>query len=329
MTKINYIIYTPDYSMDSGGYSALHYLSEVMHTYGVNEVFLTTNFTNPRWYSVPLESILNSNPALDLNLKFLKFLVWLRGKTQIPTVVRKISRKIRRSYPNFVWKFLDKEKTVVIYAENEPGNPLNAKHIVRWILMSPKKDSGNPVYDTQEHIFLYHAFYNVEERYKTQIKGVLTSIDMEHNLSIYFDKNLPRQGGAYLVRKGTNKTHDKHPPNYVYADKLLVGMSDEEKCSFFNKIDTFISYDCATFITIQAALCGCKVIIIPDEGGEFSVENLKNTNRNPGLAYGFDDVEWAQATLPQLRKSMEDLNQKNIDSIKAFIKYWNCFMDHQ
>jgi len=324
--KINYIIYSPAYDANSGGYSALHYLSECLHTVGANSVFITTNINNPRWYAQPLEIILNGQSILTFDQQVLKFLIEIRSWIKIPTIVRKINRKIRTSYPNFIWKFLDRENTVVIYAENEPGNPLQAKHITRWIMMNPREDLGGSKYASNEHLFLYNNFYTVNDRFKNQIKGLLTSIDMNYHLQTYFNQHLDRKGGAYIIRKGVNKPHDKHPKEFKKVDDLLLQLSDKEKAQFFNGIKTFISYDPATFITIQAALCGCEVIVIPDEDGEFSEDHLKQKNRINGVAYGFDDLEWARETLHLLKPSMEETNKQNLETISKFKDYWESYL---
>jgi len=324
--NINYIIYSPAYDANSGGYSALHYLSECLHRIGVDSVFITTNITNPRWYAQPLEIILNDRSNLTIEQKFLKLLIKIRTWLKIPTIVRKINRKIRSSYPNFVWKFLDRENTVVIYAENEPGNPLQAKHIARWIMMNPKEDLGGSKYASNEHLFLYNNSYTVNERFNNQIKGFLTSIDMNYHLQTFFNQHLDRKGGVYIIRKGVNKPHDKHPKEFKKVDDLLMKLSDTEKAKFFNEINTFIIYDPATFIAIQAALCGCEVIVIPDEGGEFSEDNLKKKNRINGVAYGFDDLGWAKETLHLLKPSMEEKNMQSLETIIKFKDYWESFL---
>jgi hypothetical protein len=323
--KINYVIYSPPFNINSGGYSALHYLSEALHSQGIDCVYITTHITNPRWYARPLENVLSLDTNSGQNYYFLKFILWLRTWIRIPTIVRKISRKIKKSYPEFIWNFLDKETTVVVYAENESGNPLQAKHIARWIMMNPKDDLGDAKYSSNEHLFLYNDIYTVNDRYKNQIKGLLTAIDMNYHLQIYTNHYAERTGGAYIIRKGIHKPHDKHPANFIKIDDELFKFTDKEKAQYFNGIKTFISYDPASFISVQAALSGCEVIVIPDDEGEFSFENLKQSHRLHGVAYGLDDLPWARETLHLLPNALQELNQKNLETIKNFKSYWENF----
>jgi hypothetical protein len=323
---LNFIIYTPAYDSNSGGYSALHYLSEALHQQGVESVYVTTHITNPRWYAKPLENILLIEEVGRGGYFLLKVLIWLRNWIKISTVVRKITRKIRKSYSRFVWDFLDIERTVVIYAENEPGNPLKAKNIARWIMMNPKDDLGSLNYLPNEHIFLYHDFFKVPHQYEAQIKGVLTSIDMAYHLNTFTNQHLPnRSGGAYLVKKGAGKPLTAHAEDFMCIDTLLPTLTDQEKANFFNQIKTFISYDAVTFVAIQAALCGCEVVMIPDDTGDFSKEKLMSTNRYAGIAYGLDDLPWARETLHLLPNALQELNQKNLETIKNFKSYWENF----
>ena len=75
-----------------------------------------------------------------------------------------------------------------------------------------------------------------------------------------------------------------------------------------------------TWISVQAALCGCKSIIIPGEGDR-SLENLKKVNRIKGVAYGFHDEEWVKSTAHELRPHFEQLNKEYMATIRAFYEY--------
>lgn len=323
---MNFIIYAPNYDPNSGGFSALHYLSEALHSNGIDTVYITSHVTNPRWYASQLEYVLNLETNFGKNFYFLKFIIWLRTWIRIPTIVRKISRKVKNSYPEFIWNFLDKETSVVVYAENESGNPLKAKHISRWIMMNPRDDLGGLDYSPNEHIFLYHEFFKVPHKYAAQIKGVLTSIDMAYHLNTFTNQHLiNRSGGAYLVKKGMGKPLTAHAEDFVCIDTLLPTLTDQEKANFFNQIKTFISYDAVTFVAIQAALCGCEVVMIPDDAGDFSKEKLISKNRYYGIAYGLDDLPWARETLHLLPHALLELNQKNLETIKNFKSYWENF----
>ena len=316
---LTYLIQSPAYDKNVGGFCALHYLADRLIYFGGKEVYLTTDQLNPRWQAktINMESpFFLGTSGLD---HFYQILGLLKRHVIFNTFKRKLTRLQNRLFPKLLWKHFDKNKTVVICGEALKGVPFEAKHVIRWIMNTPGVCGGDGLYSESDHIFQYHPWYPVNEKYKVQ--GLLTVIDLDYQLKTYQNKNLPnRKGGAYLIRKGHSKKHDKHPYDFLHADPLLAKMTDEEAADFFNSIETFISYDDMTWISVQAALCGCKSIIIPGEDDR-SLENLKKVNRIKGVAYGFDDEEWVEATSHLLRPHFEAVNSENLGTIKAFYKY--------
>lgn len=316
---LTYIIESPSYDKNVGGFCALHYLADRLTYLGAKEVYLTTEVLNPRWQA----KTINLDKPFFLGAswldRFYAALGLLKQYVFFNTLKRKLRRLQNRLFPNLLWSHFDIDRTVVICGEAFKGVPFDAKHVVRWIMNTPGVCGGDGKYDLTDHIFQYHPWYLVNEKYKVQ--GLLTAIDLDHQLKTYQNKHLPKRiGGAYLVRKGRDKNHNQHPADFVHADPILERMTDEEAADFFNSIETFISYDDMTFISVQAALCGCKSIIIPGEGDR-SEESLKKVNRINGVAYGFDDQEWVNSTSQQLRPHIEALNTENMATIQSFYAY--------
>ena len=316
---LTYIIQSPAYDKNVGGFCALHYLADRLIALGAKEVYLTTDVLNPRWQA----KTINLDKPFFLGNSFIErfygFLGVLKPYVIFNTFKRKLTRLQNRLFPKVLWRHFDIDQTVVICGEALVGVPFGAKHVVRWIMNTPGVCGGDGLYSESDHIFQYHPWYPVNEKYKVQ--GLLTAIDLEYQLKTYQNKNLPtRKGGAYVVRKGHAKKLDQHPKDFVHADPLLEKMTDEETADFFNSIETFISYDDMTWISVQAALSGCKSIIIPGEGDR-SEGSLKKINRINGVAYGFNDEEWVQRTASLLRPSLEQSNQRYIGTIEAFYGY--------
>ena len=320
--NVSYIIHAPHYDANSGGHSAMHFLAHQLHCLGVKDVFLTTSITNKRWISTSLESIATHQIVPNLTCGYLKLLVSLKKYVYFSTLVRKINRQIQKILPLIVWQYLDISKTVVVYSENEIGNPLGAIHIVRWIMREPLIGDGGD-YGASEHIFLYQDYYSVGSQYKNQIKGVLTAMDLDWHLKTYTNQNqLTRNGGAYLIKKGGYKNLTLHPKDYQCVDSLFENLTDIEKNKYFNSIKVFISYDHMTFLSIQAALSGCLSIIIPDDEGQYSKENLMIVNRQPAVSIGLDDVDWCKSTQHLLVPYLQNLNRIQLDSISDFKIYF-------
>ena len=319
LMALTYIIQSPAYDKNVGGFCALHYLADRLIHLGAKEVYLTIDILNPRWQAKTInldKPFFLDDAPID---RVYAALSALKQFVVFNTFKRKLTRLQNRLFPKVLWRHFDKDQTVVICGEALKGVPFEAKHVVRWIMNTPGVCGGDGLYGEKDHIFQYHPWYPVNEKYKVQ--GLLTVIDLGHQLKTYQNKNLPdRKGGAYLVRKGRDKKLNQHSADFVHADPLLEKMTDEQAADFFNRIETFISYDDMTFISVQAALCGCKSIIIPGEGDR-SEENLKKVNRIKGVAYGFDDQEWVSSTAHELRTHFEALNAENLSTIKAFYEY--------
>ena len=82
----------------------------------------------------------------------------------------------------------------------------------------------------------------------------------------------------------------------------------------FNRVEYFYSYDSATFISVLAALCGAKSIIIPD--GTRTAEQLIKA-KPYGIAHGVSDIKRATDSLHLLKPWLEEklkIDKKRIEN---------------
>jgi hypothetical protein len=84
-----------------------------------------------------------------------------------------------------------------------------------------------------------------------------------------------------------------------------------------------MTFDDKSYLTTAAALCGAKSIILnPDK----KLSPLEYRENNPlqmcGVAYGFDDIKWANNTIGFVRDNLLQLEQKDKQTILNFIEYW-------
>lgn len=204
------------------------------------------------------------------------------------------------------------DNTVLIYPEIVCGNPLGAKHIVRWLLNSPGAVGGDGVYADSDLIFKYANYFNAPDENK--VSGELRAFDLQ--LDFWQDLGYSRSGSCYLVRKGANKMLDKHSPDSTCIDNYP---SNEYLREVFNQKQTFICYDSECFIATQAALCGCDVIVIPKNGISAQEWKSKFPYFQMGIKYGLEDV--LQPTeKKQLRAHMESLEKESLELTKNFIR---------
>ena len=107
----------------------------------------------------------------------------------------------------------------------------------------------------------------------------------------------------------------------------------------FNQYEYFLTYDQTTYLSVMATLCGCKTVILnPGKPYEFTPnanteidENkeitptefrLNNYLQQYGIAYGWDDLKWAQDTLPFVRDYIEQLEVIDNKTVDNFVNYW-------
>lgn len=299
MEKTRFIIFAPSFNENSGGSIVLHHLCHLINESDLNvEAFIVPYFSN---------KLLTSD--IIKNIK--SFCVILATKLR-----NKIIFKTKENFntPIFNGSIIDSD--IIIYPEITFGNPLNGKNIIRWLLHKPG-------YHTNE------IYYGVNELYFKFQDGLVNNFDIElsklseHNLYIpYFpldfynldDTQSIRTGCAYSVRKGKNKELNQHPKNSICID----GLSHLEVSKIFKKVKRFISYDAYSGYAGFAALCGCEVIIIPDEGVN-ELEWQPCEKKRYGLAYGFDRLDWALSTRDKRLLVIEETQQKSKMIINDFI----------
>lgn len=324
------VIYAPPFHDDSGGIIALHKLCHLLNKRGVESrifpYFQHFRFTPQSW---PLD-------VLRILKRFLFYpvLKYKKWKILISYLAALQSKKkwfkhFKAAFwmvffaensdaPEFItnWAFdtpvtyyFDVEESVLVYPETIAGNPLKAKNIVRWFLHRPGYHSGQIDYGKGELYFFYQIIFN-DPSINPDPDNLLRILHVP--VEIYNEDlhkpNRQRQGTCYILRKGKNRelVHE-------LKDSLLIdGRPHTEVSQIFNEVETFISYDTATFYSHLAVLCGCKSVVIPLEGLSKEQWQPKKELRF-GIAYGFEDLVEAEKTrhllLPFLLKDAEDANE--------------------
>jgi len=302
-----FIIFAGSYSEDSGGTVVLHKLCDLLNQNGYEAylypAFKTTIIHQESWFK-PVMSILYG----AFKSRFLRPFKTL-SELNTPTY----------NHPSISIG----DDCVVIYAEGVAGNPLKAKNVVRWLLHKPGYNYKGVFFGNSELIFSYSPEYSIGFSLPlSKLSNTRLFIPYAH-LHHYTGDNssteLKRSGLAYCIRKGKGKP-------FVHDDKdaiLIDGLSHAEVADIFKKVKTLISYDSKTAYSIFAAVSGVESIIIPDPG--VSIDDWCSKEHRYGLSYGFDNLEWARDTLPQLLE-MLDKDTQNINStIHAFVSEVNDY----
>lgn len=146
---------------------------------------------------------------------------------------------------------------IVIYPEVAPGNLLNAKRVVRYVMNTPGKlGHGERSYAPDEFLVAYnrHLAPYADGR-------VLEVPSIE---PWFYDPGLesPRDVDVFYVGKGRNTGH--HPPDALEITKAWPP-TRREMAALLRRARRLYCYDGFTIMVREAWLCGCEPIhLLPD-----------------------------------------------------------------
>lgn len=305
--KLNYIIYlfTRFSEAMSGGLIALHKLAYKLAERG-NNVYI---FCEPE-FPHPNIRVISSEKTYDV--EFIQNHTW----------------------ESFTYPL---HKTISIYPQITRGNPFNTEYVVRWILYDTQLDIESHYGETDEYFF-YGDFKTFK---KVEHKELIV-------FNYFFDRlykfnNEKRKTFCHIIHKNT-------PPN---GEKIFEELGSFDLTNWktnggheylrdrLNEYEYMLTYDQKTFYSLAAGLCGTKTIILNagspyvftqnayTESEDYK-QNMSPTEyrmRNPiqafGVAYGWDDITWANKTIdfvPEYLKELEKIDDKTVDK---FVHFWN------
>ncbi|MGA7540804.1 MAG: WavQ [Steroidobacteraceae bacterium] len=292
--KYKYIIYAPPYDENGGGAIALHRLCHLINECG-GEAYL-----HP---FVPSFELHHYNAGeIGLYAKAIYDAGNLANYRINETFRTPVLRPQDSSAPG--------KDCIVVYPEIAFGNPLRATNVVRWLLHNPGHHTGKIYYGPGEIYYRYADFciqdfnYPGSETADTILRIQYIPIDLYREQP--HDRGAERAGTAYCLRKGRGR-----PPIHDTAGSILIdGKSHAEIAATFKSVKQFISYDPYTHYSYFAAIAGCESIVAPLENT--TKEQWKpNVADRYGLAYGFDDLEFALTTRPLALERQMFLDQES------------------
>lgn len=225
---------------------------------------------------------------------------------------------------NFVNPFEIDKNTFVVYPETIEKNPLNAKNVIRWILL----DLGNEMPTDHYKNWSNNDLVYFWEPSKLQNSKQLSCPWIDAWIRDYKVSDSRRKDSScFMMRKTSilknmkSYTVQQHPKN----SKCLDGLFYKEILLEFIHHKYFYSYDPNTFYNLIAPLCGCVTILHPIPGvtreeyfnSRMTKGYMSNVSYDAGIAYGYSDAELAKAlkTLPLAKEQALAL----IDSYKTSI----------
>jgi hypothetical protein len=300
----SFLIFSPEYDEGFGGRICLHKLCHVLNQLGRTSS-LTPSFDNyeinRRNLISPLRMVISS--ALQARQPY-----QTNPDFHTPVIMSPGSGK-------------DLDDFVVVYPEITSGNPLNARHVVRWLLYPPGSHTGKIHYGTGElYVRFRNAFGHIELPGSTILADELRVVHYPLDLYRPPPENTSRAGTAYLVRKGADKPLVHHPRDAIRVD----GLSHREIAEIFQRVQTFVSYDSYTAYSLFAALSGCDSVVIPDEGVSEQAW-LPDPADRCGISYGWDQLDHARNTRDLVRLRLLAEENNNLENVRRFVEHVDNF----
>lgn len=286
---MNFVIYSHQFYMGVGGVKVLHKLCHTLNSKGHNATLFPVS---------------NGSPYYMVNEEY-----------NTPIITQKQLDNINDS--------------IVIYPENLRGkevNALNTKKFLRWLLNDPFEYI--PSWGPNDEIIYFVDLYKLHKDPITKkiIENPKSNFNknlciLEFHKDIFYNKNLPRKGSCFAYRKCPPE-HRKpiHPSDSIEIHWNDVGYL-VELADLFNRVERFYCYDDATFLSIQAAMCGCEVIVVPYRftKDEWLYNNVSVSKY--GIAYGDSEPELlhAKSTLHKLYEEIYNFETESDNQVDSFI----------
>lgn len=232
-------------------------------------------------------------------------------------------------------KILQSGGTIVVYPEAIVDNPLNARHIVRWIMYFVHKETYSKWKNSGDLIICYWSKFVPESENVVEVRP----INAVHKL--FYDDGEERSGICWRIAKGSeyHSSFNYHNFRNAYRSLANIAISDHYKSllldesnysnpsqlvqfhklenlqKYFNKYRMFFSYDCESALSVIAALCGCVSIVVPKKNMGFN--DLLPSHRI-GIAFGYEGIPHALSTMSRLRSHISMLEEYGDRSVMAF-----------
>jgi hypothetical protein len=232
------------------------------------------------------------------------------------------------------------DNCVVIYCEGTGGNPLNAKNVVRWMLSELGQNVPYEMvhsWGKNELVYYFNSepkFYYNPEKLGSIYKFLNSLYINPCAKQINFEE---RSGVCYTIRKA-HQIHKSgfqmvHPSN---SFEITREHTQQQCIEFFNKYKWVVCYDSLTFYVVIAALCGCIPVVYKVNGlskqewiqTTAAAEYCKSKGLTNlyGIAYGREDMEYAQDTIHLVKEQWDDILEFNKEkTIVSFINDINDF----
>lgn len=297
---MKFIIVAPGYDDNAGGIVVLHQLCDRLNQLGY-KAYLWPFF----------------KPSLDFSNPFKS--AYLFFKYFRKTIKYGFKKNPKLNTPTASYQ--DLEDAFIVYPEVIIGNPLRAQNVVRWLLHKPGFNNGGKINFGTDDLFFYYDKAFDDSRYNSHPDNQLYIISQRSDVYKITNHDV-RYGTCYLLRKGYKReiVHD------TTDSRLVDGLSHEDTAKVFNQVKYCISYDSYTMYNVYAVMCGCIPVVIPEKGVTKD-QWQPNEENHYGIAYGFDDIDYAVKTRPLMLQYIEKQERESNESVMRFVEKCKVYFD--
>ncbi len=209
---------------------------------------------------------------------------------------------------------------IVVYPEVVKGNPLGARHVVRYLLNTPGYLGGDETFDPEEFILQYREEF-VPETMTPDCALFLPPSD----LSVFNTDGVDdakRSGVCFYVNR--YKGPMEAVPDGAIELSRRFPRSLSELGALFKSVELLYTYEFSS-ITLEAALCGCPTVYIPNE------TMPEMPHRDPlllaGAAWGDspEAIAAARESVGRVHALYDDLMVRFRDELEVFIDKTQAF----
>ncbi|KAI9025643.1 hypothetical protein DFJ74DRAFT_665041 [Hyaloraphidium curvatum] len=266
-----FVFYAPPYGETCGGCTSVHVLVDQLNR-------LYGSVQAPAAYLVPRAEDRRRNRTLETNPAYATPLLppWMNAS-----------------------------EGVAVYTDTTRGNPLRARRAVRWVLYFPGGIWGAPKaseYPNEDLIACYMPAFCSEFAGRPTLTLFVVDIYLDYYRNLPRPPGGRRNGTLWFSRKNTYAVNGtlltRPPPDLSGKDVLDPETKKRERLERFAVSELFVSYDPATYRTVEAVLTGCSTVVMPFPGVDretffrqfprygmgFGLEGRQDSVRNMGMA---------------------------------------------
>jgi hypothetical protein len=187
---------------------------------------------------------------------------------------------------------VDRKYCIAVYPEVFGGNVFGCGTIVRYLLNVPGMFGGPKGFSREDIQFAFSNFFN--RKIGLPSSRILTVPYLD--LNQFYDKKMERVGPLYYRGKG--QAPHCTPVPYLGTGLDYRGEHGQNALrEILNQCTVLYSYDCISAMNEIARLCGCPVVLIPDD--YWTLEDCKSldTWNSGGIGFGLEEEEKAKSTI--------------------------------